>query len=320
MRIAFIGVGGIAKRYLNSVEELKQPIAAVCDINEQRAAEVAAARKSKLYTNHCKMLAEVKPDVVFISVPPFAHDTQVIDCAKAGAALFVAKPVALDLDNALRMRDAIAKAGVINQTGYMARYSDITEKARELAAGRTLNMGLGRFICSMPPSHPWWGKKKMSGGQIVEQSTHIFDWLRYFLGEAVETHSYGHRGGSEDIADFEDSSVCNVRFAGGAIASVHSTCCTKPLEMFTTELTGRAFHLKATMDTKLDGKIDDQTIEYTGTETGYHRQVAAFLKAVESGDQAAVRTDYENAVRSLAVTLAADRSLASGKPEKVPAV
>lgn len=320
MRIAFIGVGGIAKRYLNSVEELKQPIAAVCDINEQRAAEVAAARKSKPYTDHRKMLAEVKPDVVFVSMPPFAHDTQVIDCVKAGAALFAAKPVALDLDNALRMRDAIAKAGVINQTGYMARYSDITEKARELTAGRALNMGLGRFICRMPPSHPWWGKKKMSGGQIVEQSTHLFDWLRYFLGEAVEVHSYGHRGGSEDIADFEDSSVCNVRFASGAVASVHSSCCTKALEMFTAELSGRGFYLKAVMDTKLAGKVDDQDIDYTGAETGYHRQVAAFLKAVESGDQGAVRTDFENAVRTLAVTLAADRSLASGKPEKVPTV
>ncbi len=320
MRIAFIGVGGIARRYLDSLSKLPRPVAAVCDIDEARAVEVAAAREAKPYTDYRKMLLDVEPETVFICMPPFAHDSQVIDCAQTGASLFVAKPVALDLDAARRMGEAIAKAGVINQTGYMARYSDITEKAKTLAAGHTLNMGLGRFICRMPPTHPWWGRKNLSGGQLVEQSTHPFDWLRHFLGEAEEVHAYGHRGGSEDIADFEDSSVCNVRFASGAVANVHSSSCTRALEMFTTELTGPDFYLKARMDTHLEGKIDGETFSFSGEETGYHRQISEFMKAVEDQDQTRVRSDYENAVRNLALSLAANASLSSGRPEKVPLI
>src|SRR5438067_992030 len=42
MKIAFIGVGGIAGNYRRSLNRLERPIAAVCDINAERAAQVAA--------------------------------------------------------------------------------------------------------------------------------------------------------------------------------------------------------------------------------------------------------------------------------------
>ena len=54
-----------------------------------------------------------------------------------------------------------------------------------------------------------------------------------------------------------------------------------------------------------------------GEERGYFRQVAHFLKAIETGDQGLVRSDYADAVKTLAVTLAANRSLETGQVEKV---
>ena len=100
----------------------------------------------------------------------------------------------MDLDLARRTQEAIAASGRINQVGYMARYSDITERTRELVQGRDLGMGMGRFLTRMGPSHPWWGKFSVSAGQLVEQSTHVFDWLRYFLGEVESVHALGHDG------------------------------------------------------------------------------------------------------------------------------
>jgi hypothetical protein len=57
----------------------------------------------------------------------------------------------------------------------MARYSGLTQKTKEIIGDRKLAMGFGRFLARMGASHPWWGKFAMGGGQMLEQSTHIFD-------------------------------------------------------------------------------------------------------------------------------------------------
>src|SRR4051812_3919297 len=102
MKITFVGAGGIAGNYRRSLQRLERPIAAVCDVNSERAAQVAAEESAVAYTNHHEMLAKERPDVVFVCIPPGAHSTQVADAARAGAALFVAKPVALDAETARR--------------------------------------------------------------------------------------------------------------------------------------------------------------------------------------------------------------------------
>src|SRR5438067_1524621 len=133
MRIGFIGIGGIAENYLTSLKKLGRQTAGLCDINADRAGKAAAEYGGRAYADHRQMLEREKPEAVFVCLPPGAHTTQVVDAARSGAALFVAKPIALDLKTADAARDAIGKAGVINQVGYMARSSDITEKLKQLS-------------------------------------------------------------------------------------------------------------------------------------------------------------------------------------------
>ena len=317
MKIAFIGVGGIAGNYRRSLKQLQRPIAAVCDINAERAATVAHEEKATAYTDYGEMLRKERPDVVFTCIPPGAHTTQVADAAKSGAALFVAKPVAQDLETAQRAHDAINTADVINQVGYMARYSDITEKAKELVGARQLAMGFGRFLARMGSNHPWWGKYEVSRGQMVEQTTHVFDLVRYFLGDVASVHAYGIKNVSDGIADFEECTVCNMQFESGAVGNITSTCVAHAHDNFATELVGDALYLKLTHDLGLRGQIGDEAIDYTGTEAGYFRQIARFIDAVEANEQGFVRSPYADAVKTLAVTLAANRSLETGGVEQV---
>ncbi len=317
MKITFIGVGGITGSYRQSLKQLERPIAAICDINAERLATIAAEENATPYTDHSEMLQKEKPDVVFICIPPGAHTTQVADAAASGAALFVAKPVAQDLETAQRTLDAIDTAGVLSQVGYMARYSDITAKAKELVGDRKLSMGIGRFLTRMGINHPWWGKYEVSRGQMVEQTTHVFDLIRYFLGDVASVQAYGIKGVSEGIADFEECTVCNLQFESGAVGSITSTCVARAHDHFATELVGDDFYLKLTLDLGLRGQISGDAIDYTGEEAGYFRQVEQFTKAVEANDQGLVLSSYADAVKSLAATLAANRSLESGQVEQV---
>jgi len=317
MKIAFIGVGGIARSYRESLRTLELPVSAVCDIELSTAKQVAEEERAESYTDHREMLAQEKPDVVFVCIPPGAHTTQVIDAAEMGAALFVAKPIALDLDLARRTRDAIAGTAVINQVGYMARYSDMTQKAREVVGDRDLAMAFGRFTCRMSPTHPWWGKFAVSGGQMLEQSTHLFDYLRYFAGDVAEVQAFGITGVSEGIADFEECTVCNLRFESGAVGNINSSCVSGSEDGFSAEFIGDDLYVKCVMDAKLRARVGGEEIEFEGEERGYFRQVEHFMKAVETKDQSLVRSDYDDALRTLAVTVAANRSLRSRSVEKV---
>jgi len=317
MKIAFIGAGGIAGNYRGSLKRLQRPITAICDINAERAAQVAGAENATAYIHHGEMLEKEKPEVVFICIPPGAHTTQVADAARTGAAVFVAKPIALDIDTANRTLDAIDKAGVLNQVGYMARYSDITAKAKEIIGEKELSMGFGRFLCRMGAGHPWWGKFAISGGQMLEQSTHVFDLLRYFLGDVTEVQAFGIKDVSKSIADFEECTVCNLHFANGAVGNVTSTCVAGAPEGFAAELVGDNLYLKLILDLKLRGSVEGKQIDYDGVESGYFRQVEQFMQAVETNNQSLIRSSYADAVKTLAVTLAANCSLETGKVEKV---
>jgi predicted dehydrogenase len=321
MKIAFIGAGGIAGNYRGSLKRLNQPISVICDVNMARAEAVAKEENAKPYADHKEMLLKEKPDVVFVCIPPGAHTTQVADSANSGAALFVAKPIAFDMETALRTRDAIEKVGVINQVGYMARYNDISAKAKELIGGRKLAMGVGRFLCRMGASHPWWGKFKISGGQMLEQTTHVFDLLRYFMGDVEKVQAFGIKGvSSSGIADFEECTVCNLYFANGAVGNVTSTCVSGAPEGFAAEVVGDDLYLKFVLDTRLYGNISGQRIDYTGEETGYYRQVEKFIQAVKTNSQESILSNYADAAKTLAITISANRSMATSNVEKVDAV
>ncbi|MEX2212605.1 MAG: Gfo/Idh/MocA family oxidoreductase [Phycisphaeraceae bacterium] len=318
MKIAFIGVGGIAANYRNCLSTLQRPIAAVCDLDDELAERIGKEESCVAYSDYRKMLSDIRPDVVFVCIPPGLHANQVRDVVEVGSAVFVAKPVALNPGVAVLTRDAIASMKVVNQVGYVGRYSDVVSKAKQLVKDRPLALGSGRFMFRMVNGHPWWGYGKMSGGMMVEQSTHVFDTLRYFLGDIAEIHSFGSKHVSQSgIADFEECTVCNLRFASGAIGSVVSSCVAQATETSSIELVGDEIYLRISGETRLTGRVYGQNIDYTGAERGYFRQIKRFLEAVEKRDQSHVLCDYAEGVKTLATTLAANLSIRSGQAVRV---
>ena len=120
----------------------------MCDINAERAASIAANENATAYTDHQEMLQKEKPDVVFYLYPHPVHTPhKLLMLLSPRLQFLVAKPVAQNIETAQNAKEAIETAGVINQVGYMARYSDITDKAKELVGDRRLTMGNWKVSC-----------------------------------------------------------------------------------------------------------------------------------------------------------------------------
>lgn len=99
MKAAILGAGAIAREHLASLRKLPGvELAAVCDLSPAMA-EVTAEQFGvrAFFTDHRRMLAETRPDVVHVLTPPHTHFTLARDALDAGAHVIVEKPITLSL-------------------------------------------------------------------------------------------------------------------------------------------------------------------------------------------------------------------------------
>jgi predicted dehydrogenase/threonine dehydrogenase-like Zn-dependent dehydrogenase len=190
-----------------------------------RADEAAARFGARSFACHQQMLDAVQPDAVYVCVPPFAHGEPERDLIGRNIPFFVEKPVSLDLQTAEEISAAIEARGLVTAVGYHWRYLDIVDEARNLLKDNPAQLLSGYWLDSTPPPQ-WWWKKDKSGGQMVEQTTHLLDLVRFIVGEVTEV--YG-RAGHRDRPDFPGLDVptvttASLTFETGVVANIASTC------------------------------------------------------------------------------------------------
>lgn len=310
VRIGFVGSGGIAGNHMRQLATLgNAQMVAFCDIVRDRAEAAAKQYGGKAYTDYREMYEGETLDAVFICVPPFAHTDQEVLAAERGLALFVEKPVAVALEKAEEIEAAIERHGSVSSVGYHFRYMTSTQKAKEILRDREVGLARGSWVGGMPGVH-WWRVIGESGGQMVEQTTHIFDLARYMLGEVTSVHAAARTGLMTDVEDYDvhDASVTDLTFESGAIASITSACIVSAggrvgLDLYTKEVTLRIG--SGNLEILWPGRTE---ILQSGNNP-YLEEDEAFLVAIESGDRSKILSPYADAVRTLKVTLAANRSI-----------
>jgi predicted dehydrogenase len=327
LRVAFIGTGGIARVYLRTLAEEREAgratLVAACDLVEERAREAARPFGAQVYTDWRRLVEAGGFDAAFVCVPPYAHEGQEEALAERGCHLFVAKPVALTVDYARRVLLAVRRAGVLASSGYMWRYNSVNEEIQRLLEGRPLGLVLGAYLDGLPGT-PWWRDKAKSGGQMVEQTTHVFDLARYFAGEVVHVMAVGARRLLTDVPGMatEDVSVCNLAFASGAVGNVASSCALPPGSgRVDLELVAKDAVVRYALEGRFRAWVDGRQVQGQNANDPYADIVRSFLEAVRTGDGRGLRSPYADAAQTLAVTEAAERSLAGGgRPEAVEVV
>ncbi|WP_458210407.1 Gfo/Idh/MocA family protein [Haladaptatus sp. NG-SE-30] len=314
MEVGCIGVGGIAKRHLDNFENIDAAnVVAVCDINRETADKVAAARDATPYYDHERMITDVDLDAVLIAIPPFAHTNQETLAAENSLGVFVEKPVALSIENSQRIGASIVEAGVVNQVGYALRYAESIQHARDLLLPRDVAMVEGRYTFPGTPSADWWCEQECSGGQVVEQSTHVYDTIRYLVGDVTQVYAIGNRR-HVDAIDFEDTTMATMEHQTGVVSHVVSTCAAPSMNV-KIKITGPDVDLTLDpIEDELTGIVEGETIDFVGESDAFVNELTAFVDAVENGSQEPVRCDYGDAIETLATTLAVNESIETGTP------
>jgi len=317
LKIGFIGCGGIARHHMKNLSNLEGvKMIAFCDVVFSKAKEVASLYHGNAYSDYREMLKKEKLDAVYVCTPPYAHGFE-IEVVEKGIHIFVEKPVAINLETALKIENAIRKSGVINSVGYMLRYSDLTElmKSRIEEEG-PIGMVLGYYIDSfwLPLTH-WVLNKSKSGGQVVEHTTHVFDLARYVIGDVSRVYAEFDNLLLKDIPNItmENEAITVLRFKNGAIGMIAGIWSSMKTHTF---VKLEVYCKKAVLEHGIRYlriyKHDEIHEKRTNVDC-YFEEDKAFIKAIKEDDPNLIRCPYNEGVKTLRVTLAANEAAMTGK-------
>jgi len=315
VNVGFVGTGGIASQHFNCLEKIPEAkVVAVCDLDDERVQRAAQRFGARIHPSAQDLLEAEELDALYVCVPPFAHDDVELQAARRGLHLFVEKPIHLSLQAAEETARAIAEAGVISSVGYHWRYYQATDKARELLKDAQIALMLGYWMGGMP-GVAWWRVRSKSGGQLVEQTTHIVDLARFLAGEVQSLHAVRHQGvirKTVENFDVDDASTVNLGFVGKAVASITSSCMVPHARRVGLEVFCEGLALNLTGGS-LTVRRQGEVRELSFGDNPYLAEDQAFIGAAAGGDASAIRSTYADALETLRVTLAANESMETGK-------
>jgi predicted dehydrogenase len=159
-------------------------IVAVADEDEKgRAAAAQRLGAKSAYADYRQMLDKARPQIVSVADRWLdAHRDMVVACARAGASIFLEKPMARTLEEADEMVRACethhVKLAIAHQTRYSPRLRVIRDLIGDGKLGDVLELRAR-------------GKEDSRGGgqDLMVLGTHLFDLMRLLMGDAHWCHA-----------------------------------------------------------------------------------------------------------------------------------
>ncbi|HET6172404.1 MAG TPA: Gfo/Idh/MocA family oxidoreductase [Gaiellales bacterium] len=329
MRIGFVGAGAIAEHHLGVLSG--QPgveIAAVCDLDERLAAEVAQRHGAAAFTDWEAMLASDALDALFVCTPPAHHAAPAIAAFERGLAVYLEKPLARSLADGEAIAAAWQRSGVVCAVGYQWRSLDVVLHLRSLLRGSQPGMLVSRSFGptegarhDLEGGASWFTDPAASGGVLFELASHDID-LQIALAGPVESVQATAQSGLLALAGraapgaLDDAVSVLLRFAGGGIGACHvawSTEQTPPLYALDAQSADAALQLVLDPAFELRGRAHGEDVSVLGTVRPRVSTVTWFLEAARSGDPARVACSPADALATLRALLAAERAIRSGE-------
>ena len=232
IRIAVIGAGSFARgMHLPNLQKLSdlyhiRAIVSSTGLNAKTTAEQFGADYAS--TNYQDVLDDPQVDAVLICTRHNLHAQQAMRAARAGKAILLEKPMALNQDELEQLTAVLQETGVPFMVGFNRRYSPAAQRIREIVTERTnplmiyyrMNAGY------LPADH--WTQTEEGGGRMIGEACHIFDLFQYVVGvPVVEVNSTAITPQTGHIMAGDNITV-TLRYEDGSVATLLYTALGSP--------------------------------------------------------------------------------------------
>ncbi len=230
VRIGLLGAGRIGKLHgenlAHSVADAE--LCAVADpfMNDATRAWAADMGIANVYDDPEKIFEDPSIDAVFICSSTSTHADFIIRAAKAGKHIFCEKPIDTKLSKIKEALDAVEKAGVKLQVGFVRRFDHNHKAVRDTVASGKLGAPNIVKVTSRDPDHQSMDYIKVSGGIFMDMTIHDFDMVRYLSGsEVTEVTAYGAAlsGAGYDKYGDVDTAIIMMKFENGALGVIDNS-------------------------------------------------------------------------------------------------
>lgn len=299
VRIGVIGCGAIAQEgHLPGYAACADvEIAAVCDVDPQRARAVAERFGVKdVYTSHVELLADKSIQAVSICTPNFLHATHAIDSLQAGKAVLCEKPMTTTRGDAQAVLNAAEQTGSMLMVGFTHRFFLHNRYVRSLiqsgAIGEVLSVRVrmahrGPYESWVAKSDWFFRHEMAGGGAVLDMGIHALDIMRFFAGEIAEIK--GLTATKVHPLKDEDMAVAIMRFASGALGYLETGWHSHPgfngIEIYASQ--GTIINDYGTGLRLLDAAGKEQALDRAALEglTGHMLEVRHFVDCVKGGQR-----------------------------------
>lgn len=221
-RIAMLGTGLIGTFYTRALHEHRgrDRVHLVYSRSPKRAEEFAQHWGIPVATDNMDEAIR-EADVVVVGLPNHLHEQAVIAAAEAGKAVLCTKPLGRNAEEALRMLQAVEKAGVFH--GYLEDLVYTPKTLGALASVRGGTLGEILWVRSRethpgPHSDWFWDNEMAGGGAIIDMGCHCIEIARSFIGKDIRPVEVMCWGATQvHPIDAEDHALGWVRYENGAI-------------------------------------------------------------------------------------------------------
>jgi predicted dehydrogenase len=228
--IGVLGVGEMGRRHAENLRRLvpEANLVAIADVAQERARQTAAELEvEKSFSSLDDMLGCKEIDAVLIATPDKFHAPAIEKAAAAGKDILCEKPLAVGRDEARRALQAVARAVVRLQVGFMRHYDPAYLAAMQrIEAGEigepVVFKSLGRDKDPAPLSA---FQSNINGMLFYTNTIHDFDLARWLMrDEVTEVQTYSTVAIRPELAQYRDvvAGVVNLKFARGAIGNIES--------------------------------------------------------------------------------------------------
>ncbi len=217
----------------NIQHHIKQAeLVALCDSDAEKLARVGGELGvERRYRDYHEALRNPEVEAVVVAAPVFVHREIACEAAAQGKHIFLEKPMALSVAECAVINEAVARARVTLQIGFMRRFDAAFLEAKELVdsgeLGRVMIIKSTGRGPGLPPE--WIYDVGKSNGILAEVNSHDFDSVRWLVGcDIVRVQAEAGNFKCEDVRashpDFYDNAVVSLRLADGTLGMIDGTC------------------------------------------------------------------------------------------------
>ncbi len=236
IRFAIIGCGRISYRHIEAIRDNKDAeLAALCDLNLERAREMNKNAGVKVYQDYHEMFRREAVDVVCLMTPSGMHGEHAADIVgRYGKHVVIEKPMCLSVAEGQRLIELAKDKGVELFIVHQNRFNKAIQKIKTAIDDRKfgkLVLATVRIRWSRGQAYydrdPWRGTWALDGGALTNQAVHHIDLLRWLVGD-VESLSAIGKTQLVDV-EVEDTACAWLKFKNGCLGAIEATTATRPI-------------------------------------------------------------------------------------------